>query len=118
MNTPCPSRIIMLMAANTPDRDAVLEDIRTLTAASAPRLDQVERTLADGYACALSLEALRLRLQGRLEQQAVALEGSSGLAVEEVAELAQGVARADEHLAELRAALAELAKISRRLRER
>jgi hypothetical protein len=105
------------MAANAPDRAGVLEDIRTLSAASAPLLDQVERTLADGYACALGIEAERLRLQGRLEERAGALGESSGAqGIGEVAGLAQEVARADVQLAELRDALAGLAGIARTLR--
>jgi hypothetical protein len=104
------------MAANA-DRAAVLEDIRTLTATSAPLLGQVERTLADGYACALEIEAKRLRLRRRLEEQALALGRRAGPEVEEVAGLARGVARADEELTELRAALAGLTALARRLRE-
>ena len=38
-----------------------------------PRLDQVEETLTDGYACALQLETERLRLQRRLEASAFRL---------------------------------------------
>jgi hypothetical protein len=37
--------------------------------------------------------------------------------VDEVAGLAQGIARADEELAELRAALVDLARTARRLRK-
>ena len=54
------------MAENVLDRDAVLQDIRVLTTAPSPQLDRVERTLADGYACALGIEAERLRLQREL----------------------------------------------------
>ncbi len=99
-----------------PDHRAVLEDIRTLTVTEAPLLDQVERTLADGYTCALGIEAERLRLQRRLEQRALELaEGSAGH-VDEVASIAQGVARTGEELAELRRALADLAAVAQRLR--
>jgi hypothetical protein len=108
--------IIASVVANASDCSAVLEDIRTLTATRAPLLDQVERALVDGYACALGIEAERLRLQRRLEDRAVALGESSGPGVEEVAGLAQGVARADEELAELRAALAGLAAVAEKLR--
>jgi hypothetical protein len=99
------------------DRGAVLEDIRTLTASPAPVLEQVERTLADGYACALGIEATRLRLQRELEGRAAGLSAGSERRVDEVAGLAQGIARADEELAELRSALVELAKTARRLRK-
>jgi hypothetical protein len=117
MSMPGAHRIIVGMAANAPDRADLLEDIRTLTATPSPLRDQVERTLADGYACALAIEAQRLRLQVRLEQRAGALgEGSGAQRVGEVAGLAQDVARADVELAELREALAGLAEIARRLR--
>jgi hypothetical protein len=104
------------MGESVLDRVAVLDDIRTLTASSAPLLDQVERTLADGYACALGIEATRLRLQRELEDRAAGLSGGTG-PVDEVAGLAQGIARADEELAELRAALVDLARTARRLRK-
>jgi hypothetical protein len=104
------------MAEDTLDRVALLEDIRVLTAAPAPALDQVERTLADGYACALGIEAQRIRLQRELEGRAAGLSGGTGPRVDEVAGLARGIARADEELSELRAALVELAKTARRLR--
>jgi hypothetical protein len=105
------------MATNAPDRDAVLEDIRTLTYTAAPLLEHVERTLADGYACALGIEAQRLRLQRELEERAAGLgRGSGAQGVDEVAGLAQGIARADGDLAELRSALAGLAVLAQRLR--
>jgi hypothetical protein len=104
------------MAESALDRVAVLEDIRTLTATSAPPLERVERTLADGYACALGIEATRIRMQRELEGRAVGISNRAQRRVEEVAGLAQGIARADEELAELRAALVDLAKIARGLR--
>ena len=104
------------MAENALERVAVLADIRDVTATLSPHLEQVERTLADGYACALGIEAQRLRLQRELEGRAAGLANRGGPKVEEVAGLARGIARADEELAELRAALVELAKTARRLR--
>jgi hypothetical protein len=98
-----------------PDRSAVLEDIRVLIDAEAPLLEQVERTLADGYTCALGIEAQRLRLERRLQQRAAALAGDRR-GVDEVAAIAQGVAQADAELAELRGALAGLAAVAQRLR--
>jgi hypothetical protein len=105
------------MADSALDRDAVLEDIKSLTAAPSPQLEHVERTLADGYACALGIEATRLRMQRQLEGSAAGLAGAPSGRVEEVAGLAQGIARADEELAELRGALVDLAKAARRLRK-
>ncbi len=117
MSMPAPIQIIIGMAANAPDRTAVLEDIRMLTATPAPLLEQVERTLADGYACALAIESERIRLRRQLEETAVTLgEGSGSHQVSQVAGLAQGVARTDSELTELRAALAGLADMARRLR--
>lgn len=103
------------MAENALDRTGVLQDIRELTEASSPRLDAVERTLADGYACALGIEAERLRLQRELEGRAATLTVRRAK-VDEVTGLARGIARADEELAELRAALVELARTAHRLR--
>jgi len=104
------------MAENALDRDAVLQDIRVLTTVPSPQLDRVERTLADGYACALGIEAQRLRLQRELEDRAAELNGGKATQVNEVAGLAQGIAQADVELAELRAELVELAKMAHRLR--
>ena len=73
MSTRVAGLIIVEMAGNAPDRGAVLDDIRVLTAAHAPLLAQVERTLADGYACALQIEAEGRRLRQRLESQNIAL---------------------------------------------
>jgi hypothetical protein len=98
------------------NRVAVLDDIRTLTRAQAPLLEQVERTLADGYACALGIEAQRIRLQRELEGRAAGLASPARRKVDEIAGLAQGIARADVELAELRTALIELARTARRLR--
>ncbi len=105
------------MAPNTPNRGAVLDDIRVLTDAPDPLLDHVERTLADGYACALQIEAERLRLRRRLEERAASLgETPSPERAGEVAVLAQGIARTDAELAELREALLNLRETARRLR--
>jgi hypothetical protein len=104
------------MEGNTLDRVSVLEDIRLLTTIPSPPLDHVERTLADGYACALGIEAQRLRLQRELELRAAGLTVRRRRTVVEVAGLARGIARADEELAELRAALVDLATLARGLR--
>lgn len=100
---------------SAPDPHAVLEDIRILTEAQAPLLEQVERTLADGYTCALDIEARRLRLQHRLQQRAAAL-ADDRRGVDEVAAIARGVAEADAELSALRGALAGLAAVAQRLR--
>jgi hypothetical protein len=105
------------MAANAPDRATVLDDIRTVTETPTPLLEQVERTLADGYACALAIEAERLRLRVRLEERAAALGRNPGSErVVEIAGLGEGLARTESELAELRAALVGLAAKARRMR--
>ena len=81
------------MAENALDRDAVLQDIRVLTTAPSPQLDRVERTLADGYACALGIEGQRLRLQRELEGRAAGLSGGRATQVNEVAGLARASRR-------------------------
>jgi hypothetical protein len=116
MSVSCRPRIIGCMAAKAPNRATVLADIRTLAATPTPLLDEVERTLTDGYACALEIETERLRLQRRLQDSAAALTKRSSSAVEEVSGLAQCVARADGELSELRDALAGLASVAQRLR--
>jgi hypothetical protein len=117
MIMPGSTLIIVEMAANAPDRGAVLDDIRVLTAAPTPLLAQVERTLADGYACALQIEAESRRLRQRLEERAASLaESPASEHVVEVAGLAKGIARSDGELAELRTALLELRETARRLR--
>jgi hypothetical protein len=117
MSTPGAGWIIVGMAANAPDREAVLDDIRVLTAAPGPLLAQVERTLADGYACVLQIEAESRRLRQRLEERAASLEESPAPEhVVEVAGLASGIARTDGELAELRAALIDLRDVARRIR--
>ena len=104
------------MAVN-PDRETVLDDIRALTVAPRPQLEQVERTLTDGYAHALKLEAQRLRLQRQLERRAVDLPDAPGAdRVAEISGLARGVAEADGELAELRQALALLKETMQRIR--
>jgi hypothetical protein len=117
MSMPGPIQIIIRMAAHAPDRAAVLEDIRTLTAAPAPLIEQVERTLADGYACTMGIEAERRRLRSRLEERAAALGDNPGSdRIGEIAGLGQGLARTESELFEFRAALVELAAKARRLR--
>ena len=105
------------MAESASDPGPVLDDIRALSAAPAPLLDQVERTLTDGYACALAIESKQSRLRRRLQLRAAALGDSPASEhVGEVSDLAQGLARTEDELRDLRVALAELATIAGRLR--
>ena len=114
---PCPVAIIDRMAVDRPLLAGVLADIQTLTVEPAPRLEEVEETLTDGYACALELGMERLRLQRRLEQRAGVLAERPGSdSVAEISGLARGVAEADDELAGLRAALVLLKETAARIR--
>ena len=114
---PLPPAIIDRMTVDRFQRAGVLAEIQALTAEPAPRLEEVEETLTDGYACALELEMERLRLQRRLEQQAGVLTERPGSdSVAEITGLARGVAEADDELAELRAALVLLKETAARIR--
>jgi hypothetical protein len=94
----------------------VLDDVRRLRDAPSPPIEDAERVLTDGYAWVLRAEGERLRLRSSLEQRARSLEQAGRDEVVEIAALAQGIARADGEIAQLRAALAELAARLSRLR--
>jgi hypothetical protein len=105
------------MVGKGSDSAAVLDDVRRLRDAPAPPIADAERVLTDGYALVLRAEGERLRLRSRLEQRATCLSPSSRAdEVVEIATLAQRIARADGEIAQLRAALGELADTIRRLR--
>ncbi len=91
----------------------MLDDVRRLQRASDPALDDVERVLTDGYACVMHTEGERRRLRGRLEERAATMGDGQ---IEEITALAQGIARADSEIEELRAALGRLAVLARTLR--
>ena len=97
----------------------MLGNVRALCNASAVALGDVERVLTDGYACVLRTEGERRRLRGRLQERAVTVSanGSAGVVLELNA-LAQGIARAESEIEELRAALKALAAKANRLRVR
>jgi ABC-type phosphate transport system auxiliary subunit len=77
--------------------------------AGAPSLDDIESTLTDGYAEALSLEAERLRIERRLGEVARdAGEVSAHSVAAELAELSEQLDSADGELARLRALLRNL----------
>jgi hypothetical protein len=105
------------MGAGELDLGAVLGNVRRLSDAPSASLDDVERVLHDGYACVLSTEEERRRLRDRLQERAVSVSanGSAGEAVE-MRTLAQGIARADDEIEELRTALRSLAARASKLR--
>jgi hypothetical protein len=85
------------------------QQISALIAMHAPDLDEVERTLTDGYAHALQLEAEKFRLEKRLGE--VAQDVGGGDAVEKVHEIATLAKRVDANvgdLTELRSLLSDL----------
>jgi hypothetical protein len=104
------------MVGKGSDSAAVLDDVRRLRDAPSPPIEDAERVLTDGYAWVLRAEGERLRLRSSLEQRARSLEQAGRDEVVEIATLAQGIARADGEIAQLRAALAELAARLSRLR--
>jgi len=104
------------MAGVELDSGAVLGDVRRLCDAPAASLVDVERVLTDGYACVLQSEGERRRLRGRLQEQAVTTGAGSRVEVVEIRALAQGIARADGEIEELRTALQTLAAKASSLR--
>ena len=104
------------MVGKGSDSAAVLDDVRRLRDAPSPPIEDAERVLTDGYAWVLRAEGERLRLRSSLEQRARSLELAGRDEVVEIAAMAQGIARADGEIAQLRAALAELAARLSRLR--
>jgi hypothetical protein len=74
----------------------------------APTLMHMERTLTDGYAWALALEAERARLARRLGDLAARETGNPAAKTDELATLARKMAEADVDLARLRRSLSLL----------
>jgi ABC-type phosphate transport system auxiliary subunit len=93
---------------------ALLEQIDELLADSptvgeAATLPRLERTLTDGYAYALVLEAERWRLQQRMSELAGELhEGNQELKSQELAQLSQRLSSNSTALTGLRATLTRL----------
>jgi ABC-type phosphate transport system auxiliary subunit len=71
----------------------------------------VERTLTDGYAGALALEAERVRLERRFAALTAALaDDQDSERLDELTALQHRISRTDEELSELRAVLAHVRK--------
>jgi len=92
---------------------ALFEQIDALLAEPAPRepdeLARLERTLTDGYAHALSLEAEQLRLQRRMTELAGELhDGNQEQKTEELVQVSRRTAGARTELETLRATLIQL----------
>jgi hypothetical protein len=87
----------------------LLEKIKALMSAPARDLETIERTLTDGYAQALSLEAEKWRLEKRINEVAQSLErGDTAQKARELAVLANRVEGNVGDLVALRSLLAEL----------
>lgn len=87
----------------------LLEQISALISEPTRDLDTIERTLTDGYAHALSLEAETWRLEKRIKEVAQTLQrGDTAKKAREIAALAERVEGSVGDLSALRALLADL----------
>jgi predicted nucleic acid-binding Zn-ribbon protein len=87
----------------------LLEKINALISAPTRDLETIERTLTDGYAQALSLEAEKWRLEKQITEVAQSLErGDTAMKARELAALANRVESSVGDLLELRSVLADL----------
>lgn len=87
----------------------LLEKINALISEPTRDLDTIERTLTDGYAHALSLEAEKWRLEKRIKEVAQTLQrGDTVKKAREIAALAQRVEGSVGDLTTLRSMLADL----------
>jgi hypothetical protein len=111
----------MGLAAHTPARtrtntaavakkDALLEEISALLAAgeAGEDVDRLERTLTDGYARALTLEAERRRLERQIGDLTVTLGEADAASRRELAALVRQMKRREGDLGALRAQLGRL----------
>ncbi len=87
----------------------LLEKINHLIAAPDVDRDQVERTLTDGYAYALSLETEHLRLEKRISEVAHGIQrGDMTKMARELSTLTRELDGTNDDLAKLRSALGVL----------
>lgn len=93
---------------------ALLERIEELSTGEAEP-EEVERTLTEGYAEALALEAERWRLRRRIGEAAAELDGNPER-VRELSDLAKRLETTDGELTRLRDLLAALRRHARSLR--
>ena len=87
-----------------------IDELLTSTASNEPAtLARLERTLTDGYAHALSLEAERLRLERRMSELAGALhEGNKEQKAQELVRVSRRITSAHADIERLRCSLSEL----------
>jgi hypothetical protein len=87
----------------------VLQKIQAMLTAKSGDLDSIERTLTDGYAHALSLEAEKWRLERRLTEVAQGIKGGDTEAkTRELSSLAERLDGNQGELETLRGVLADL----------
>ena len=87
----------------------LFDEIHALMHAPAGDLDTIERTLTDGYAHALSIEAENWRIERRISEVAQNLErGDTATKARELAELAKRLDGNVGDLSQLRALLSRL----------
>ena len=87
----------------------LFEQIRQMISASARDIDQLERTLTDGYAHALRLEAEKWRLDKRIAEVAQGIQrGDTAKKARELAALTKDRDGHEGDLAALRALLGDL----------
>jgi hypothetical protein len=91
------------------DHQALLDEIGSLLGSSSRDAEVIERTLTDGYAHALSLEADRWRTQKRLGAVAATLQvGDVAGKAKELSQLAEHLERQNVALVHLRDLLTKL----------
>jgi predicted nucleic acid-binding Zn-ribbon protein len=87
----------------------LLEQIRALIGESTRDIARIERTLTDGYAHALTLEAEKSRLQKRLNEVTQGLQrGDTAKKAREISDLAQRIDVHKDDLVRLRGMLTDL----------
>lgn len=99
------------------DLERVLDEIASAIEAPPRDLDELERTLTDGYAQALSLEAERFRMKRRLAEIVEDLQ--RGDTLRKTKELSSLAARLDDNagdLTRLRGVLADLRRRAESIR--
>jgi septal ring factor EnvC (AmiA/AmiB activator) len=97
----------------------LVDTIQTMISSETNDLAQIERTLTDGYAHALELEAEKSRLERRVTELAQQIDrGDAAKNARELASLAKSLDGKQGALARLRAQLAELRRYADAVRVR